>query len=79
MKKLFIKIILWLVMANGFVAFGFALNTQKSLWLPEYGQSFWWAWGAAFSEAPETILFVSFGIIAFVFIQLKSRKDSKTK
>lgn len=72
-----LKIILWLLMANGLIAMGFVTSNQKSLWQPQYGQDFWWAWGVAFTEAPENIVFIIMGIIALSILAFIKRCKSE--
>ena len=68
--RLLSTIILWILIVNGLVAVGFVASNHRSLWLPEYGQGFWWALGTTFMEAPENILFIITAIIA-LFIYVK--------
>ncbi len=56
----------------GFVAFN-----QKALWHPEYGQGFWWSWGNAFVEAPENIIFIIGGVVAWSIILAKDFRDTE--
>ncbi len=67
----FINTFLWFFIANGLIALGFVANTQHSLYLPQYGQGYWWACWNAFAEAPENILFVILGIVAFIFLIMR--------
>lgn len=77
MPKLFVKVfmqaLLWLVVANGLFALGSVFTIQKMLYLPEYGQGFWWAWGAAFTEASENILFICIGLAALVLLLRRNK------
>ena len=74
--KIVLRVFSWLLVANGLIAIGFVANTHKMLWLPEYGQGFWWAWGSAFREAPENILFLLAGGIALIILLRKKQIKS---
>lgn len=74
-----LRLFSWLLVANALVAAGFVANTQISLWLPEYGQGFWWAWGAAFAEAPENGLFIVLGICSFILLNTGLARKGKEK
>ena len=77
MKKVwyyFIKTFLWIFIANSLIALGFVGYNHRSLYLPEYGQGYWWAWRAAFSEAPENILFIIIAITALILLVTKYNK-----
>ena len=73
MGKAIKKMLAWILIINGLIAVGFVMANMKTLWLPEYGQGFWWAWGSAFMEAPENMLFVILGLMAFIYIGVSNR------
>lgn len=76
MKKfwgVFWRLIWWTLILNGMIALGFVAYNQSTMWLPDYGQSYWWAWGSAFMEAPENILYIVLGLVAFGILYKKRR------
>ncbi len=74
MKSKVFRLLLYLLVANGLLSLGFVAYAQRMSWLPEYGQGFWWAWGSAFQETPENLLFTTLGLVSFILLTTKLRR-----
>jgi len=70
-----VKATLWAFVVLGLVSMGIIVSDQKTLYLPQYGQSYWWAWKtAAFEDCFLSTIFVLLGFISFAVVMLISAK-----
>ena len=81
--RIILQILLWLVVANGLVSIGIVAADQESLYLPQYGQGYWWAWKTAlFDENSINLVFIIAGIICsfiMILILLKQGTANEVK